>query len=144
MAESKVPEHEVFDLNVNKLFKGSELVLDEAVSTFSFHWDFENGMGIAHLIDINESMVNITLHPIGLAGRLAFMSDIPPTPFRIGDKEVVIYRVILNIMLDSGEKSAAIMFNDNGSVIQITPNFDTGDSSEVMKNFNAGLSASAE
>ena len=93
-------------------------------------------MGLAHLKSINGTPVNITLYPIGIEGYLDFMSDIPPTKYTVSAEpgfsialvEVTIYRVILDIDRSTGKISAAIMFNDNGSSIQATSNFDNSKS----------------
>lgn len=97
-------------------------VLPDAKCEFNYHWDFEENRGIAHLLTVDGADVNIVLHPLGIEGYLDFMSDIPPTQYKIGGKYVVIYRVILDINRETGEVGAAIMFNHDGSTIQTTEN----------------------
>lgn len=85
-------------------------------------------MGLAHLVSINNCAVNVTLHPLGIAGTLAFMSDIPPTPVVINGQRVTLYRVILDIYLSDGEQAAAVMFNEDGSCIETTETWRAADS----------------
>jgi len=120
--------HVSFDLTLNEQVRG-EQVLDAPICHFHYDWDEKKNMGIANLQTINGSPVNITLHPLGIAGELDFMSDMEPTTFHIATvdgkpnvtKEVVIYRVILDIRGDN--RSAAIMFNEDGSSIQASKGF---------------------
>jgi hypothetical protein len=118
-----IPPSAKFTLVLSKLKKGTSPVLPNARCTFSYNWDFQKNMGLAHLISIDGSIVEITLHPLGIQGYLDFMSSMPPTPFVINGKKVIIYRVILDINLQTGVRSAAIMFNVNGSVIQTSALF---------------------
>lgn len=118
----KVPAEASFELVLSKTLRG-EPVLPNAKCEFNYHWDFEKNMGIAMLRGINDAPVNITLHPLGIEGQLDFMSDIEPTPVNIDGKVVIIYRVILDINMDSGEREAAIMFGEDGETIETTENF---------------------
>jgi hypothetical protein len=88
-------------------------------------------MGQAHLITLNECAVDITLHPLGLSGILAFMSSIPPTPVVIHGQRVILDRIILDIYLDDGERAAAIMFNEDGSCVETTANWRARESSRL-------------
>lgn len=125
---NSVPPHATFTVTLSQLLAGPAPVIKDAKCTFSYTWDFKRNMGLAHLISINDSPINITLHPLGISGILGFMSDIPPTPFQINGQTVVIYRVILDIYLSDGERAAAIMFNKDGSVIEATANWRHADS----------------
>lgn len=118
-ANEKVPAEAEFELILSETLEGTT-VLSDAKCVFNYHWDFKENRGIAHLLDLDGNSVNIVLHPLGIKGILAFMSDIPPTKYVINGKNAVIYRVILDISLETGERSAAIMFGDEGENIQTT------------------------
>lgn len=118
----KVPAEASFELVLSKTIQG-EPALPNAKCEFNYHWDFETNMGLALLRDINGAPVNITLHPLGIEGQLDFMSDIEPTPVNIDGKVVIIYRVILDIDLETGAREAAIMFGEHGESIEATENF---------------------
>ena len=45
------------------------------------------------------------------------------SPFVINGQRIVIFRVILGIRMEDNERTAAIMFNENGSCIESTDNF---------------------
>jgi hypothetical protein len=87
-------------------------------------------MGSALLISVNGSDVNTVLNPMGLSNYYGFMSDMSPTRFVINGQEVVIYRVILHLYND-GRRSAAIMFNQDGSCIEVTSNWSDAASSSL-------------
>jgi len=130
-----IPSEKTFNVVLSQQIKGTP-VLENPVCEMNYIWDFEKNMGLAHLKSINGTPVNITLHPIGIEGYLDFMSDIPPTKYTVSAEpgfsialvEVTIYRVILDIDKSTGKISAAIMFNDDGSSIQATSNFDNSKS----------------
>ncbi len=128
-----VPPHAIFTLVLSKLIKGKKPVIKDAKCEFTYNWDFETNMGLAHLISINHSSVDIKLHPLGIAGYMDFMSDMKPTSFVINGQRVIIYRVILDIKLDDNERSAAIMFNEDGSIIEATDNFQSEDLSKFKR-----------
>ena len=127
---AEVPEQASFDLTLDKIAggEGSEKpVLKNPVCKYSYRWDFKTNMGLAHLNSINGTLVDITLHPLGIAGELDFMSDMKPTKYEVNATNdqsialvsVTISRVILDIKLSTGERSGAIMFNTkDGYVIQ--------------------------
>lgn len=121
--------HETFTLTLDKLIAGASPVIANAKCEFTYIWDWPRNMGLAHLTSINGNAVNIVLHPLGISGSLDFMSDIPPTEFVINGQRVIIYRVILDMPM-GGEKSAAIMFNEDGSVIQASSGFQDGNLSK--------------
>jgi hypothetical protein len=120
-----VPSHATFTLTLSKLYKGAQPVIPNAVCEFSYIWDFQKNMGLAHLNSINNVQVNIVLHPLGIAGYLDFMSDMPPTPYVINGQRIILNRIILDINRTTNERSGGIMFNQDGSVIQTTANFGT-------------------
>ncbi len=130
MSNTKVPAEATFKLTLNQQLEGTP-VLENPVCEFHYQWNFETNMGIAQLKSINGTPVNIKLHPLGIAGQLDFMSDMPPTEFEVNASDdnsialenVVIYRVILDVSLSSGERSGAIMFNKDGSSIQASAGF---------------------
>lgn len=125
-----LPPNAQLDLVLSEQLEGKQ-VLENPSCHFSYHWDFEKGMGLAQIHSINGSPVNIPLHPLGIAGSLDFMSDMEPTKYTVNASndqtialvEVYIYRVILDIDLKTGDKKAAIMFNPDGSSIQASPGF---------------------
>lgn len=131
MSNSKVPSQATFSLTLNQQLKGTP-VLENPVFEYHYDWNFETNRGLAMLKSINGTPVNITLHPLGIQGNLDFMSDMEPTPYSVNasnDKsialiDVVIYRVILDISLTSGERSGATMFNKDGSCIQASTGFE--------------------
>lgn len=118
-----VPPQAKFTLVLSKLYKGSAPVLPNANCVYQYKWDFVKNMGSAQLVSINGTPVNIQLNAMGSRSMLGFMSDMQPTSYNISGHQVTINRVILNVMLLSGERRGAIMFNNDGSVIQTTPNF---------------------
>lgn len=107
---------------------------------FHINWDFEKNMGLAMLHSINGSPVNITLHPLGIAGQLDFMSDMEPTKFSVNASndesialvEVVIYRVILDTDAKGENPQAAIMFGVNGESIQASGGFQEGSAAKEL------------
>ena len=112
-----------FEAVLSKLVRGSFPVLPNAVCQFSVHWNFSTNEGYATLLKINNTPVNITLHPLGIAGQLDFMSDMKPTSYFIEGKEIIVYRVILDTKAVGSSislSSAAIMFNKDGSCIEAT------------------------
>lgn len=114
-------------------------VLENPKCEFTYHWNFETNMGIANLISINGTEVNITLHPLGIEGSLDFMSDMEPTTYGVNasnDKsialiDVVVYRVILDMDAKGENPKAAIMFNRDGSTIETSAGFN-GDSKDKL------------
>lgn len=117
-----IPSSDTFDVVLDKTIDGQP-VLNNPRCTFSYNWNFSTNMGLATLDSIDGTKLDITLHPTGLSGMLAFMSDMSPTTYNIDGKEVVLNRIVLNIMLPSGEKRAGIMFNEDGAPIQLTSNW---------------------
>lgn len=113
---------------LSKLYKGSVAVLPDAVCQFKGHWDFSTNEGMAELVSVDGTPVNIPLHPMGISGQLDFMSDMKPTPYTIQGKTVTIFRVILDLkpglLPPASSAFAAIMFNEDGSCIETTQNFD--------------------
>jgi hypothetical protein len=130
-----IPSGKTFNVVLSQQIKGTP-VLTNPICEMSYIWDFEKNMGLAHLKSINGSLVNITLHPLGIEGSLDFMSDIPPTKYLVSAEpglsialvDVTVYRVILDINKSTGKISAAIMFNEDGSSIQATGNFNDTES----------------
>jgi len=130
MSNSRVPAQATFNLTLNQQLEGSP-VLEKPVFEYHYDWNFDTNMGIAKLKSINGTPVNITLHPLGIQGNLDFMSDMEPTTYSVNASndnsvaiiEIVIYRVILDISLKSGERSGATMFNKDGSSIQASVGF---------------------
>ena len=129
-----------FSLILTEVLKG-EAVLNNPVCEFSYHWDFDKNMGLANLISINGSPVNITLHPLGIAGQLDFMSDIHPTTYVvkaspddsiIGAFQVTISRVILDMDAEGNNPTAAIMFGEDGSTIQASTGFNEGSAAKEL------------
>jgi hypothetical protein len=130
MSNAKVPAEATFNLTLDKQLAGKP-VLENPVCEYQYSWNFTTNMGMAALKSINRTPVNITLHPLGIAGNLDFMSDMKPTTFSVNASndnsialiEVVIYRVILDISLATGDRKGAIMFNQDGSSIQASNGF---------------------
>lgn len=129
-----------FSLILTEVLKG-EAVLNNPVCEFSYHWDFDKNMGLANLISINGSPVNITLHPLGIAGQLDFMSDIHPTTYVvkaspddsiIGAFQVTISRVILDMDAEGNNPTAAIMFGEDGGTIQASTGFNEGSAAKEL------------
>lgn len=129
-----------FSLTLTEVLKG-EAVLNNPVCEFSYHWDFDKNMGLANLISINGSPVNITLHPLGIAGQLDFMSDIHPTTYVvkaspddsiIGAFQVTISRVILDMDAEGNNPTAAIMFGEDGGIIQASTGFNEGSAAKEL------------
>lgn len=131
--ENTVPSTATFTLTLSKLLQGASPVIANAKCEFTYIWDFTKNMGLAHLISIDNCAVNITLHPLGIAGTLDFMSDIPPTNYVINGQRVVLNRIILDINLANNARSGAIMFNNDGSVIEATDNFDAASTARFTK-----------
>ena len=118
--------HESYDLQLNKLFKGQYPVVPNLTCNFSMDWDFSHGRGLAHLLSINDEALptSLVLHPLGIAGRLGFMTG-KPTILVIGGKNVTIEQVTFIWWPKprwSPKPQAWIIFNNDGSVIQATEN----------------------
>ena len=113
-----------YDLQLNKLVEGPNPVIPNLTCNFSMKWDFERFWGFAHLLSIQDELLptSIELKPLGEARRLAFMSNMKPTPFNIGGKNVTIFRVVFIAYFITYKPMASIMFNNDGSVIQATEN----------------------
>lgn len=117
-----------------------EQTLEKPSCEFSYHWDFESNTGLALLQSINGSPVNITLHPLGIAEHLDFMSDMQPTKYSVNASndnsiaiiEIVIYRVILDMDAKGGNPEAAIMFGMEGESIQATAGFEKGSAAKSL------------
>ncbi|PCI94962.1 MAG: hypothetical protein COB15_12980 [Flavobacteriales bacterium] len=130
MINSKVPTQATFSLTLNQQLKGTP-VLDNPVFEYYYNWNFEKSVGIAMLKSINGTPVNITLHPLGIQANIDFMTDMEPTTYSVNASnddssaliDIVIYRVILDINLASGDRSGATMFNEDGSNIQASFGF---------------------
>ncbi|NVK66026.1 MAG: hypothetical protein HWE22_15660 [Flavobacteriales bacterium] len=128
-----------FSLTLDQVLRG-ESVLKNPNCEFSYHWDFEKNMGLAQLISINGTHVNITLHPLGIAGQLDFMSDMQPTKFMVNATndesialvEVVIYRVILDTDEKGQNPKAAIMFGMDGDTILTSAGFNEGSAAKEL------------
>jgi len=118
------PPTATFTLVLSKLIEGQSFVIKNAKCEFTYNWDFAANEGLAYLVSINNNKIEpITLHPMGISGWLDFMSDMKPSPFVINGQRIVIFRVILGIRMEDNERTAAIMFNENGSCIESTDNF---------------------
>ncbi len=111
-------------LKLSKIKAGVKPVIDNAECIFNYTWDFQTGTGSAQLTSIDKCDIEILLYPIGLAGKLAFMSDMKPTTYVVNGQRAIIYRVMLSINLVDNAASAAVMFNEDGSCLERTPNFD--------------------
>ncbi len=110
---TKVPPHDVFTLDLNKVIRAEGCVIEAAKCEFTYHWDFETNMGMAQLLSIDEIPVSIPLHPLGIEGWLDFMSDIETSiPVPVNGNTILIRRVILDINLSTGERSAALILGD--------------------------------
>jgi len=119
---TQVPSKGTFQIVLSKTLSG-KTVLNDPNCTFSYVWDFNTNKGEALLDLIDGKLIGIVLHPEGLSGTLAFMSDMKPTTYSIDGQNVVIYRVIMMINPKTGEHQAAIMFNQDGSTIEVSANW---------------------
>lgn len=128
--EIKMQEH-TLELTLSQTFRG-ETVLENPVCKFHYHWDFENNTGSASLATIDGVEVEQKLFPLGIKGMLGFMSDMQPTLYMINDKQVSVFRIILDIDLPEMSPRAAIMFNKDGSTIQTTDNWDASKENLTM------------
>ena len=122
-SKATVPSAATFVLTLSKLIKG-DWVLKDANCQFTYKWDFQTNTGTASLDSINGSTINITLNAEGLAGYLAFLSDISPTRYDVNGKSITIFRVSLRIQLSDNKREALIMFNEDGSTVEATSNVD--------------------
>jgi len=89
-------------------------------------------MGEASLDAINYIDVGIVLHPTGIAGMLAFMSDMKPTGYQIDGQNLILNRIVLMIDAETGGRRAGIMFNDDGSTIEVSGNWQNEDNTYVV------------
>src|ERR1700748_2827034 len=95
-----VPSSATFPLLMSKLLKGASPVIADANCVFSYEWNFATNMGLAKLVSIDNCVLDITLHPLGIAGYLDFMSSLDePLHAVINGQRVVLNRIILNISL---------------------------------------------
>lgn len=136
---SDIPNQASFQEVLSQLLKGASPVLPNALCEFRYQWNFSTNEGLARLVSIDGCPTHIALPPTGIAGKLAFMSDIPPTPFVVGGQTVFLNRVILDIDLDSGRRSAAVIFNQDGSCIEASA---TWNDSKVSATTGAGPASS--
>ena len=109
-----IPPKDEFDLVLNKTEAGQP-PLSDPLCRFSYEWNFETGEGNAELVSINGVKASFPLYPIGLEGTLSFMSDMEPTPILIGEADIIIYRVMIDVNENTDQRNASIMFGDNGS-----------------------------
>lgn len=119
---SHIPSEGSFNIVLTKTISGNT-VLKDPTCTFSYTWNFETNEGQAFLDQIDNTELDITLYPEGLAGTLAFMSNMEPTSYQINGQNVYIYRVIFMIDPNTGEHKAGIMFNQDGSTIETSANW---------------------
>lgn len=121
-----VPSSATFTLVMSKLLKGASPVIANASCVFTYEWNFATNMGLAKLVSIDNCVLDITLHPLGISGYLDFMSSMEPLHTVINGQRVVLNRIILDISLATNERSGGIMFNEDGSVIEVTDNWGNG------------------
>lgn len=117
-----IPSKNSFDIVLTKTITG-KTVIETPICAFSYTWDFNTNMGQASLDAINNTKLGIVLHPTGIAGMLAFMSDMKPTGYQIGGQQVILNRIVLMIDAVTGEHRAGIMFNEDGSTIEVSANW---------------------
>ena len=127
--DTSIPAEDTFELKLTKTIP-TELQATNLQATnykfnckFRYKWNFSTNMGLAYLLTIGGTQVDFELHPMGIAGALDFMSDIPPTPVTIDGQEVIIYRVILDCSSDGTNRACAIMFGEKGSHIEASESF---------------------
>ncbi len=111
-----------YQLTLSKAVEGTP-VLPNAATAFTLNWNFSTNKGQATLNSIDGTQTGIVLHPLGLSDKLAFMSDMKPTPYNIKGKEVIVSEVVLNLDRQGDNPSAAVRFNPHGSVIEATANW---------------------
>jgi hypothetical protein len=124
--ETTLPAEGSFNVTLDQIVRdtGCQSIVKGLDCDFSYRYNFMRNIGLAYLQSIGGTKVDIVLYPIGLSGMYAFMSDMTPTTVTIGVQAVVLYRVLMNLYND-GSHSAAIMFNNNGSCIAGTSNWDS-------------------
>lgn len=128
---SIIPSKSSFEIVLTKTITG-KTVIESPLCTFSYTWDFNKNMGEATLDAINYNKLGIMLHPTGIEGVLAFMSDMKPTGYQIDGRQVVLNRVVLMIDSATSEHRAGIMFNDTGSTIEVSDNWQNADNTYVV------------
>ena len=121
--ELNLPSPVYFDLELTKAIQGTPVV-PNAKCKFCVQWNSATAEGLAYLMEMDGTPLDIKLYPLGLAGILAFASDIDPTTYTINGNPVVIKRVVLEVDNNISNGSSAITFNVNGSVIQGSANWD--------------------
>lgn len=124
---SIVPSSATFTLVLNRLLKGNGPVIANASCVFSYEWNFATDRGLAKLVAIDNCILDITLHPLGINDHLDFMSSMDePLHTVINGQGVILNRIILDISLATNERSGGIMFHEDGTVIEVTNNWGNG------------------
>lgn len=114
---SAAPTHGHVELQLNKVVRGEcPHILDGAPVVVEYDYDFERNMGLAHFIQLKSTSMNQTLNPLGLSDYYAFMSSMRPTPVKVDDEEVIVYRIIFHIYKNGGNK-VMLMLGQDGDCI---------------------------
>lgn len=127
METNTIPSQATFTLVLTKVLTGTSPVMANANCTFTYNWNFGTNTGSAQLDSINNCTLNTPLYAEGNEGMLDFMSDLE-TPLHtvINGQRVVIKRIILDIDISTNSRAAAIVFNEDGSCIETTDNWNYG------------------
>ena len=125
---TSLPPHAKFTLKLDKTIKNGTCpsVTKDVPCEFSYDYNFVTNEGLAHLLAVGGTPVNITLDAIGIYGEYAFMSDISSTTITVHGQPVVLNRICF-VLKTTGARSAMIMFDKEGTCIQATSNWTDSD-----------------
>lgn len=91
-----LPSKAKFQLVLSKPILGSKCppFMKNIRVVVGYNYNFRKNMGIAYLYQIGRTKVNIKLHPLGLKGEYAFMSDIEPLFVKIRGKNLSVKEAV--------------------------------------------------
>jgi hypothetical protein len=91
-------------------------LLQNAHIEIAYDYDFKRNMGLAYLKQLQTTRWTEILHPLGLANIYGFMSDMAPKSIQLSGGDVVVYRVIFNLLLN-GDSQVRLMLGRDGTCI---------------------------
>ncbi len=91
-------------------------LLQNALVTMSYEYDFNKNMGLAFLKQLQSTRWTEVLHPLGLSSVYGFMSNMAPKTIHLNGGDVVVYRIIFNIEFN-GDSQVKLMLGEDGNCI---------------------------
>lgn len=116
-ATSALPGTATINFVLSKVEEGScPAILKNAPVRIDYDYDFKRNMGLAYLKQLQMTKWTEVLHPLGISGVYAFMSDMAPKVIHLNGGDVVVYRIIFNLELN-GDSQATMMIGEQGDCI---------------------------